>query len=213
MNALNQLQDLANTHNTDCERLSAILYDILNSDTSFEVFASVVQNSPIEVVIQWCEHLLESSSGELGDLLVPALSPAQKEVLQQYSSIRLQVALIGEYHATDWIAVLQQQWPEIIDVCLENAVAIFEKQAVQEKRLIALMPSLGEMGLVTAIQEKVLLSYIDNLTPAQFERYIQANSDNNRTANPTLVSRHQKRLLTDATDAYAQDAAPRRIKI
>lgn len=213
MNALTQLQDLANTHNTDCEQLPDILYSILKSDTSFEMFASVVQNSPIELVTNWCVHVLEHSSGELGELFLPALSAAQKEVLQQCSSIRLQVALIGEYHSADWIAVLQQQWPEIIDLCLENAVAIFEKQAVQEKRIIALMPSIGDMGLITGIQEKVLLSYIDNLTTPQFERYIQANTDNNRPTNLVLVSRHQKRLLTDATDVYAQDAAPRRIKI
>lgn len=213
MNALTQLQILAQTAQTDCEQLPDILRAILDSGTSHEVFTSVVQNAHIEAIDQWCTYLLENSEACLGELLFAALSSEQKKSLEKCSSVRLPVALIGEYHQSEWIEVLQQHWPEMIDLCVENAVRIFEKQATSEKSILALMPSLGRTGLITGIQEKVLLSYIDNITPAQFTRYMHANTANNREANEFLVAHHQKAQLTEATAPYIQNRTPRRIKI
>lgn len=213
MNVLTQLQILAQTAQTDCEQLPDILHAILDSGTSHEVFASVVQNANIDAIDQWCTYLLENSEAPLGELLFAALSSEQKESMQKCSSVRLPVALIGEYHQSEWIEVLQQHWPEIIDLCVENAVLIFEKQAASEKQMLALIPSLTSACLITGIQEKVLLSYMDNITLPQFARYIQANTDNNREPHPTLVSHHQKTLLTEVTAPYTQTSAPRRIKI
>ena len=124
----------------------------------------------------------------------------------------MQVALIGEYGSEGWIDILKTHWPEIIGLCLDNAVRIFEARVVEEKMLLEIVPQMGKSALITCIQEKVLRSYMEHLNSEHLTRYIQANIQNNREPDSILQSHHERLLLTQATHDLGTEPL-RRIKI
>lgn len=196
----------------DFDDLATILNQIENNpqaQASLPAFLTSCADTQVE---QWCTHCLDMLPANVGCILITAVPPEQKEALQKSSDIRMQVALIGEYGAQEWIDVLKKHWPEIINLCLDNAVQIFEKHAAEEKKWTGSMPNIMKDVLVTCIQEKVLRNYIDFLTSDQFTRYFEANAKNNRESDPVLRSHHQHMLLTQATQELGC-VSLRRIKI
>lgn len=209
--SLSCLQQLKALH-SNLDDLATVLHQISNDPQALAALPAVVASCPTEQVERWCEYCLETLNADVGGVLITAISTGQKAVLQQSSSICMQVALIGEYGTHDWIETLQTHWPEIIHQCLDNAVRIFEKRAVEEKNLLGLMPSILKDALITVIQEKVLRNYMECLTSDQLTRYLEANVENNREADPVLRSYHEHKLLTQATKDLGTEPY-RRIKL
>jgi len=198
--------------NSNLDELGTILHQIQNDPQALASLPAVLASCPDTHVEQWCEHCLETLNPDLGGVLIAALSPGHKSALEQSSSVRMQVALIGEYGSEEWIDVLNTHWPEIIGLCLDNAIRIFEARVVEEKMLLEIVPQMGKSALITCIQEKVLRSYMELLNSEHLTRYIQANIQNHREPDSILQSHHQRLLLTHATQDLGTEPL-RRIKI
>ena len=197
---------------SNLDELGTILHQIQNDPQALASLPAVLASCPDTRVEQWCEHCLETLNPDLGSVLIAALSPSQKSSLEQSSSVRMQVALIGEYGYEEWIDILKIHWPEIVVACVDNAIRIFEARAAEEKKVLQIVPNIEKGALITCIQEKVLRNYMDLLSSEHLTRYIQANIKNDREPDATLQSFHERLLLTHATKDFGTEPH-RRIKI
>lgn len=197
---------------SDLDELADLLHHIQNSPQELSLLPHALALCSYKQIEEMSAYCVEILPVEIGGVLIGALSTEQKSQIEKSSAIRLPVALAGEYGDTPWIEFLQQHWPQLIHNCVENSVAIFQKTAKEEARMLQIIPNMLKDALITTIQEKVLLSYIDNLTTQQLALYVKANDDNNRSAHPQLRARHEYLLLNDATKEMSH-AARRPIKI
>lgn len=196
----------------DLDGLTDLLHHIGNDSQELTLLPHALTLCSNEQIEQMCAHCIEVLPVEIGGVLIAALSSEQKSQIEKSGTVRLPVALVGEYGDTPWIECLRNYWPQIIQNCVENSISIFQKMAKEEVRILKIIPNMLKEALVTTIQEKVLLSYIDDLATEQLALYVKANDDNNRTAHPELRARHEYLLLKDATKEMSQ-AARRQIKI
>lgn len=210
MNLPPKLQQLVKL-SSDLDELADLLQHIENDPQECVLLPHALTLCSQNQIEHMCAYCIELLPVEIGGVLIAALSVEQKKQIEKSSAIRLPVALAGEYGDTAWIEFLQERWPELIQNCVENSIGIFQKTAAEEKRMLQIIPNMLKDALITTIQEKVLISYIDNLTTQQLRLYVQANDENNRLAHPKLRARHEYILLQDATKEI--NAPRRHIKI
>lgn len=197
---------------TDFDELADLLHHIQSNPQEVALLPHALTLCSNKQIEHMCAYCIETLRQEIGGVLIEALSDEQKSQMEKSNALRVPVALAGEYGDTSWIEFLQQHWPEVIRNCVENSIGIFQKTAKEEARMLQIIPNMLKDALITNIQEKVLISYIDNLTTEQLTLYIKANDDHNRMAHPELRSRHEYLLLKDATKEMSH-AARRHIKI
>lgn len=202
------------THSSDFNELSKLLRELrrVHGDETPKVLFSVVENWSHETIECACAHLMEMGEAEEGALLISVLTADHKHALQT-SDLRLQTALLGEYRHQQWVDTLVAHWPELVVLCLDNAIAIFEKQIGVEGELLKVIPTLSEGARITCIQEKVLCSYMELMSSEHYFRYMQSNQQHNRQPCEILVAPYQHKMLTQEIEGYAQNAPLRRIKL